>query len=344
VVTVKGGDSVVKSTRGDNHLGGEDFDLRMVDHFIKEFKLKHKEDLSISDSALIRLRTACEEAKKLLSSASEASISITSLLNGIDFHSSITREKFEELNDDLFNSSLLLVREALGDAGIEKSKIDEVILIGGSSRIPKIQKKLKVFFNNKELNVSLNPDEAVVYGAAVLAAFLRTSFELENRDALRHVSISDVASFSLGFGFPGGMMNSFIVERTKEVTTTKCPQFTSSVDDQESMTLMICEGEKLKVEENKLLAKITLNGIRPAPKGNNLAWITFFVKSVISILFLISNICSYILTFSFIPGWCLFHGCASYDKMQDDHHLRRSQSVRCRDRSIERRCGALLVG
>lgn len=138
--------------------------------------------------------------------------------------------------------------------------------------------------------MSLNPDEAVVYGAAVLAAFLRTSFELENRDALRHVSISDVASFSLGFGFPGGIVNSF-VERTKEIPTTKCPQFTSSVDDQESMTLMICEGEKLKVEDNKLLAKITLNGIRPAPKGNNLAWISFYVKSVIPIPFLISNKC-----------------------------------------------------
>ena len=278
VVTVKGGDSVVKSTRGDSHLGGEDFDSRMVNHFIKEFKLKHKEDLSISDSALIRLRTACEEAKKLLSSASEASISITSLLNGIDFHSSITREQFEELNDDLFNSSLLLVREALGDAGIEKSKIDEVILIGGSTRIPKIQKMLEVFFN-KELNLSLNPDEGVVYGAAVLAAFLRTSFEPENREALKHISISDVAASSLGIGFPGGIMHP-MVQRNREIPTGNSTSFASCFDNQPCATLMICEGEKLEVEDNKLLAKITLNDIDPAPKGTPLIGMTYLIKSV----------------------------------------------------------------
>ena len=246
-MTVLGGDLVVKTTRGDNHLGGEDFDNRMVIHFIEEFKQKHKKDLFISESALIRLRTACEEAKKLLSSASEAPISITSLLNGIDFHSSITRQQFEELNDDLFISSLDLVRKALRDAGMVKSQIHQVILIGGSTRIPKIQEMLKVFFVKEELNMSLDPDEAVVYGAAIQAAILQMR---DKSESLKCVSLSDVAAYSLGIGFPGGIMST-LVERNKEIPSGKCESYYSCFDNQESVKLMICEGEKLKVEENK---------------------------------------------------------------------------------------------
>jgi len=266
---------VVKSTRGDNHLGGEDFDNRMLKHFIKEFKQKYKEDLSISESAVIRLRTACEEAKKLLSSALEAPISITSLLNGIDFHSSITRQQFEELNDDLFISSLDLVRKALRDAGMLKSKIHEVVLIGGSTRIPMLQEMLKVFFDKEDLDTSFNPDEMIVCGAAIQAAILqervKTCWSLKR--------LYDIAGRSLGIGFPGGMMSTMI-ERNKEIPATLSTSFTSCFDNQGSVKLMICEGEKLKVEENKLLATIMLNDIHALPIGKPIIYMTFKVMSV----------------------------------------------------------------
>jgi len=254
----------------------------MVDHLIKEFKLKHKEDVSISESALIRLRSACEEAKKLLSSDSEAPISITSLFNGIDFHSSITREKFEELNDDLFLSSLELVRKALRDAGMVKSKIDEVILIGGSTKIPKIQEMLKVFFNQEKLNTSLDPDEAVVYGAAIQAAILQRR---DMSESLKCVSISDVATTSFGIGFPGGMMST-LIERNMTIPASETRSFSTSFDLQESMTLIICEGEKLNVGENNSLGQIKLSGIHPARKGVPKMEITFTVKSVRNIYLL----------------------------------------------------------
>merc|ERR1719418_325078 len=172
ILTIEDGIFEVKSTAGDTHLGGEDFDNRMVDHFINEFKRKHKKDMKGNKRALRRLRTACERAKRTLSASAQANIEIDSLFEGIDFYTSITRARFEELCSDLFKGTLEPVEKAMRDAKLDKSNINDVVLVGGSTRIPKIQKLLMDFFNGKELNRSINPDEAVAYGAAVQAAIL----------------------------------------------------------------------------------------------------------------------------------------------------------------------------
>merc|ERR1711964_920421 len=172
ILTIEEGIFEVKSTAGDTHLGGEDFDNRMVDHFVNEFKRKHKKDIKGNKRALRRLRTACERAKRTLSASAQANIEIDSLFEGIDFYTSITRARFEELCSDLFRSTTTPVDRVLADAKIDKSKVHEIVLVGGSTRIPKIQKLISDFFNGKDLNKSINPDEAVAYGAAVQAAIL----------------------------------------------------------------------------------------------------------------------------------------------------------------------------
>ncbi len=184
----------VKSTNGDTHLGGEDFDNRMVNHFVTEFKRKNNKDVSKNQKALRRLRTACERAKRTLSSSAEATVEIDSLHEGIDFYSKITRARFEELNMDLFKNTLGPVEQALNDAKMSKSQIDEIVLVGGSTRIPKVQKLLEDFFNGKPVNKTINPDEAVAYGAAVQAAILSGDKSNEIKDVL----LVDVAPLSLG--------------------------------------------------------------------------------------------------------------------------------------------------
>ena len=176
ILTIDDGIFEVKSTSGDTHLGGEDFDNRMVTHFVQEFKRKHKKDISDNKRAVRRLRTACERAKRTLSSSSQASIEIDSLYEGIDFYTSITRARFEELNADLFRGTLDPVEKALRDAKLDKSGVNEIVLVGGSTRIPKVQKLLQDFFNGRELNKSINPDEAVAYGAGrFLLYFFKSS-------------------------------------------------------------------------------------------------------------------------------------------------------------------------
>lgn len=165
ILTIEDGIFEVKSTSGDTHLGGEDFDNRMVNHFTQEFKRKHKKDLSGNKRAVRRLRTACERAKRTLSSSTQASIEIDSLFEGIDFYTSVTRARFEELNADLFRGTMDPVEKALRDAKLDKAAIHDIVLVGGSTRIPKVQRLLQDFFNGKELNKSINPDEAVAYGA-----------------------------------------------------------------------------------------------------------------------------------------------------------------------------------
>merc|ERR1711945_363 len=172
ILSIDDGIFEVKSTAGDTHLGGEDFDNRMVEHFVKEFQRKHKKDITGNKRALRRLRTACERAKRTLSASAQANIEIDSLFEGIDFYTAITRARFEELCSDLFRGTLEPVEKALRDAKMDKSSIDELVLVGGSTRIPKVQKLLTEFFNGKEMNKSINPDEAVAYGAAVQAAIL----------------------------------------------------------------------------------------------------------------------------------------------------------------------------
>uniref|UniRef100_A0A224YYN0 Heat shock protein n=1 Tax=Rhipicephalus zambeziensis TaxID=60191 RepID=A0A224YYN0_9ACAR len=257
-------------TAGDTHLGGEDFDNRMVEHFVQEFKRKHRKDLRVNPRAVRRLRTACERAKRTLSSSAEASIEIDALFEGIDFYSKITRARFEELCMDLFRSTLEPVERALRDAKMDKSQIHDVVLVGGSTRIPKVQKLLKDFFNGKELSMGINPDEAVAYGAAVQAAVLSG----DSSDTIRDVLLVDVAPLSLGIETAGGVMTR-IVERNSRIPCKTSQTFTTYSDNQPAVTIQVYEGERALTKDNHLLGTFNLNGIPPAPRGVPQIEVTF---------------------------------------------------------------------
>ncbi|KAK5134649.1 Heat shock protein ssb1 [Meristemomyces frigidus] len=270
---IQGGVFTVKATAGDTHLGGQDFDTNLLDHFKKEFTRKTKKDISGDARALRRLRTACERAKRTLSNGTQTTVEIDSLFDGEDFNANITRARFEDINSKAFNGTIQPVEQVLKDANIEKSKVDEIVLVGGSTRIPRIQKLLSDFFNGKKLEKSINPDEAVAYGAAVQAGILSgKATSADTADML----LLDVVPLSLGVAMEGNIFAP-VVARGQTVPTIKKRTFTTVADNQQTVQFPVFQGERVNCEDNTSLGEFTLAPIPPMKAGDAVLEVVFEV-------------------------------------------------------------------
>lgn len=279
VLTVENSNFNVKSTSGNCHLGGEDFNNLLVTYVVNEFKNKHKIDLTTNKRAVCRIRAKCEEAKRFLSSTFDTTIIIDSIYKNIDLEIVITRDCFEKLCHDLFNLTLESVKNALQDANLEKSEIDNILLIGGSTRIPKVQELLKDFFNGKNLSKSINPDEAVAYGAAIHAAFLRKQANDTLIPMLQNLQLTDVTPFSIGTDFGKDDKMDFVIKRNSKIPSKSTQTYITVIDNQTTMSFSVYEGENEKANKNNLLGFFKIDGIPPAPIGKEKVDATFEIDN-----------------------------------------------------------------